>query len=143
MTHQLLKRCSCKYTYTPICSTGEHYIPKSQIYPKSVQQQISRVHLSYLQDYSKLVLGNTDKLVWFLPDCEGSEGVDMELGVAGSCRGRRGRLCRGVEIRERDDTVGLQSKEDEEVEQLRDRAPGKYTEKNYKFNDLNRHPSEN
>lgn len=69
-----------------------------------------------------------------VPRCEDGGGVDLEFGGVCSCRGRRGRLCRGAEIGGWRYGACLESREEEDVEQLRDRAPGK--KKIMKFKDV-------
>lgn len=49
-------------------------------------------------------------------------GVDMVLGGVRSCHGRRGGLCRGGGLGGRLEAC-LESKEEEEVEQLSERRP--------------------
>lgn len=59
-----------------------------------------------------------------VPHCEDGGGVDLEFGGICSCRGRRGRLCRGAGIGGWSTGACLESREEDEVEQLRDRTPG-------------------
>lgn len=60
-----------------------------------------------------------------VPHCKDGGGVDLEFGGVSSCRGRRGRLCRGAGIAGWRTGACLESREEDDVEQLRDRAPGK------------------
>lgn len=60
-----------------------------------------------------------------VPHCKDGGGVDLEFGGVSSCRGRRGRLCRGAGIAGWRTGACLESREEDDVEQLCDRAPGK------------------
>lgn len=58
-----------------------------------------------------------------VPHCEDGGGVDLEFGGVRSWRGRRGRLCLGAGIGCWRTETCRESREDDDVEQLRDRAP--------------------